>query len=592
MKLLKFAAAAAAFLCLCLPSFSAPAAEEEDYSFMDYYIQGYDVNIEVAENNTLYITENISAYFNVQKHGIYRNIPLINDIEREDGSTATVRAKIKDISVSEAYAYYSEYDTYVLQIGSESETFMGEHNYSISYTYVLGRDMNVDFDELYFNIIGTGWDTYIENVTFTVTMPKEFDESLVGFSAGSFGTSGTEYADYSVENLTISGALTKTLSPYEAFTLRLELPDGYFYFNFALYYAELGAMAAIPAAVLLAVIILWVKYGKDKKVVSVVEFYPPAGMSSTDVALWKKGCVDNEDVVPLLIELANEGFVSIIEKKPKSSFVKESDFVIERVRDYDGNDENKRIFFDGLFPKNIKVQGQKGLHRGDVTFKSDLENRFYLYINQITNRMNTNENRTLVFSKKSLGIRVLGWVLSVLGAAAAFFICIHIMGGVEKYIFLAAAAVISLVSFVFSFFLRQRTQEGHEMLQRINGFKMFLKTAEKARLEALVNENPQYFYDILPYAYVLGVSREWTQKFESIALEPPGWYGGGVYDYYVFNSFMLHTMDIAGAAMVSVPQSSFAAADGGLGGGSIGGGGFSGGGFAGGGAGGGGGGSW
>ena len=64
----------------------------------------------------------------------------------------------------------------------------------------------------------------------------------------------------------------------------------------------------------------------------------------------------------------------------------------------------------------------------------------------------------------------------------------------------------------------KRTKYGNEILGKIKGFKKFLETAEKPRLEAMVMENPTYFYDILPYTYVLGVSDKWIKKFETISL--------------------------------------------------------------------------
>ena len=57
------------------------------------------------------------------------------------------------------------------------------------------------------------------------------------------------------------------------------------------------------------------------------------------------------------------------------------------------------------------------------------------------------------------------------------------------------------------------------MLGKLRGFKNFLETVEKEQLEALVMENPNYFYDILPYTYVLEVSYKWIEKFESISLQ-------------------------------------------------------------------------
>lgn len=36
-------------------------------------------------------------------------------------------------------------------------------------------------------------------------------------------------------------------------------------------------------------------------------------------------------------------------------------------------------------------------------------------------------------------------------------------------------------------------------------------------------QDPTYFYDILPYTYVLGVSDKWIKQFETIGLQSPDW---------------------------------------------------------------------
>jgi uncharacterized membrane protein len=107
--------------------------------------------------------------------------------------------------------------------------------------------------------------------------------------------------------------------------------------------------------------------------------------------------------------------------------------------------------------------------------------------------------------------------------------------------------------------------------------------AERDRLVALVEQDPKYFYNILPYAWVLNVSDKWAKKFESIAIQPPDWYYGhtGIFHPVIFMNDLNHSMNVMQTTMASSPSSSG-------GGGS----GFSGGGFSGGGGGGGGGGSW
>ena len=130
----------------------------------------------------------------------------------------------------------------------------------------------------------------------------------------------------------------------------------------------------------------------------------------------------------------------------------------------------------------------------------------------------------------------------------------------------------------------KRTAYGNEMYGKIKGFKNFLETAEKDRLESMVVSNPSYFYNILPYTYVLGISNKWIKKFEEINLKAPDWYeGSSTFNYVTFSSFINSTMSSAQSSMSSSPSSSSSS-----GGGSS----FSGGGSSGSGSGGGGGGSW
>lgn len=53
-----------------------------DYSYYDYVLDKYDINIKVNEDNTFDVVETITAYFKKPKHGIFRTIPLTNKITR------------------------------------------------------------------------------------------------------------------------------------------------------------------------------------------------------------------------------------------------------------------------------------------------------------------------------------------------------------------------------------------------------------------------------------------------------------------------------------------------------------------------------
>lgn len=550
-------------LAVILTPFNACAADSA------YYIKDYDVKMTVTEDNSIAVTENITVHFIQPRHGIYRYIPVKNNIQRTDGTSGVINAKIKHLKVSESYdSYYDDNNNYTIQIGSSDKTITGEHSYTISYLYEMGRDISDSYDELYYNIIGNGWDTYIEKVSFSIEMPKEFDAEKLGFSTGKYATVGTEKVKYSVADNNITGELSDGLGLNEALTVRLELPEGYFKFNAFSYYLKHILMILIPAAALIIVIILWKNYGKDKKIVDVVEFYPPENLNSAEVAFWYKGFVRTTDTIALLLELANEGYVNIQEIENGVKDLKNNSYAIIKIRDYDGKDENKKIFFDGLFESGSKV------------YESDLNEKFYVYAREIVKNINSNFNIHKVFDGKSLRMRFVGWGISIAAALISYLICMMSFTETMGMICLVTGLAICTVSFIFSFFIRRRTQEGYETKQKINGFKIFLETAEKERLEAMVYDNPSYYYDILPFAYVLGVSDAWTKRFEGIAFEPPQWYYGSCAERMVFYHFLNSTMTSAKTTMTSAPESYSSGFSGGAGG------------FSGGGAGGGGGGSW
>lgn len=523
----------------------------------------------MSDDNVLSITEEIDVYFNEERHGIYRTIPTQNEIVRADGSTAVTRAKIRNIHCSEDYDKRTQSNDLILQIGDPDVTVTGDKHYTISYDYVLGQDVADGYDELYFNIIGDGWDTYIDFVSFTITMPKEFDSSLLGFSTGGYGFTGSDIVEYYTDGLEIEGFLWEELEPYQALTVRLELEERYFYFDQVLHMLKLSTMALIPLACLIFVFIIWLKYGREKKVIETVEFYPPEGMNSADVAYWYKGKLPKKDIVALLIELANEGYIAIHDGDEAGSGA----YRIERIKPYPHDlDEDKKRFFEGLFESGK-----------DMVTGSDLRNKFYRTLNQISSNYGYSGEKGRIHTLKSTRLQLLCWLLVIGGFVLDVVILANVLGGNERFIPFVIGVPILAGAFWLACYVPGRTEESHKNLEKITGFKKFLETAEKDRLEMLVHDNPKYFYNILPFAYVLGVSDKWVDKFEGIAIEPPEWYSGhGAFTAATMWHAMDRTLSSAASAMSSAPRQSSS------GGGS----GSSGGGVSGGGSGGGGGGSW
>lgn len=675
-------------------SINLTPSQNNQYKSHDYVIDKYDINIVVNDNNTFDISETITAYFNVPKHGIFRIIPLKNSITRLDGTTSTNRAQITNVSVNSEYTLSKENGNYKLKIGNADRVLVGEQKYVIKYTYNLGKDPIKSYDELYYNIVGNEWDTVIGNITFKITMPKDFDSSKLGFSSGANGSTENNKVKYNIVGNTITGSYNGILGVGEALTVRCELPEGYFVG------AQLNKsimdyiMFIIPVAFLVISILLWFKYGRDDQVIETVEFYPPEGLNSLDVGFLYKGKAENKDVTSLLIYLANKGYLEISDNKidlgaksvnlsdnaknrankkiielqnkiynekmmnPNSQKIKyyenmleiyknidkpidyeeyglkssinksnkKNKFLIRKLKDYDGTNINEQWFMEGLFEYN----------RTEVTDKM-LYNNFYITNNRILSNINNKQSVEKIFEKTSLNKKIFiilmiiatyclvtippvfnygqsdTLIFALLFPGIGFAVLLGVLigsrnvfekifgviwglvfGGIP-WLFLVLPTITQDISYLIGYiigilcivvmlvclvYLPKRTKYGNEMLGKLKGFKNFLETVEKEKLESMVLENPNYFYDILPFTYVLGISDKWIEKFESISLQAPSWYdSSNAFDISNFGTFVNSTMSSAKSVMSSSPSSGSSGSS-------------SGGGSSGGGSGGGGGGSW
>ena len=79
---------------------------------------------------------------------------------------------------------------------------------------------------------------------------------------------------------------------------------------------------------------------------------------------------------------------------------------------------------------------------------------------------------------------------------------------------------------------------------KLLGLKTFIKTAEIEKLKMLIDEDPEYFFNVLPYAMVFGLSDHWSKQFKDLKVKPPRWYIG--YDMMLWNSFYFNSMLLAG----------------------------------------------
>jgi len=546
---------------------------------------------------------------------------------------------VRNIQVYDS-PYFTEtddYDNVLIYIGDADVTVTGVRTYHYSYD-IQTRDLDLNGRQaFYMNLVGTGWTDPIGMVNFKITLPKGWPYEP-SFYTGAFGSDENKDLVYKIEGNTLTGSFDLGMQTNSGITVYEFLTDNGDYFTFIPPF-DFSPIALIILALFTALLfVVFQKFGKDDKPVITVEFNPIPGLSSSQAGYIYDGSVDTKDVVSLIIEWANKGYLDITEDERNKD-----NFTLTKLKEMNESEiRAEKTMFNALFNGRTSVTNKQ------------LQNTFYQAIANakmdIARYFNGNPQRN-IFSKKATLFKILFGILTMIPAALVVGSTVYvstyraemaIIAGIAIFVtgtillvlwsitakrwpslskvsrffsFIGCAFVSLMFAFIFLIimllnskelstlftlkilgtfafsalniimvsYMDKRTELGVDYLGKILGLKQFIETAEKDRLEMLVNQDPSYFYKLLPYAYVFNVTDIWSKKFESIAIEGPSWYHGGnnmMTPLFFMNRFN-HTMNTMNRSMTSMPQSK-GRAGGSFGGG---GGGFSGGGFGGGGGG-------
>lgn len=591
-----------------------------------YRIENYDVEVIVTEDHTYKVEERISANFTNPQHGIYRYIPY------RFPELPELYPRIENLKVNQPFesstSFYEGYRFLDVRIGDPEETVVGRVEYRLSYDYLVGRLGDASY--ISYNLMGN-METIIEEGSFIVELPKEVDPENIHFYQGVAGSDVPANVGYEMDLVdghpVITGKLLEPIGEGEYLTLHIAVSDDYFaaapvlgswYQTFIPYILSLSALAFLGIGA------LWFRFGRDRKITRVLEFYPPDELTPLEIYR----IYEEQDFLPgvtpsyikestsLIYHLANKGYLTI-------AFVDDQHFVLSKTsKDPSSEKKHVKVFLSELFRT-----------KGSVTDK-ELEEDFYSIGSPTVlalPELDLIDGRSVLL--KVLGIiaasipmvvailtlmdhlnplysivaLVLTGISGILTLLMAFALEQGVSGirkgrGVYGILLPMSAFLLGLVlwwilplkgyllayglfqvSLTWSMFIKKRNDSASLLLGRVAGFREFLMVAKKNELEKLVAENPVYFYDILPYAHVLGVSKVFSDKFKDIEMKMPAAYAGSgsMMNYWFLYhnlSLMNHLANNSVAAQIQASKSSF-------GGSGFGGGGFSGGGFGGGGGG-------
>lgn len=524
----------------------------------------------------------------------------------------------------------------VIRIGSEWHEVTGDHRYVIHYKYIYRDDRRPNYDYLFHTILGTDFneriDTFRFKVEFEKQLPADIQNRLEVYS-GAYGNT-----DNAVEGLIVKAnrnfirGAALNIPPNHGITLYAKLPEGYYEnvlsANHVLHYISFGL-----SVMLIVLIVYYLFKTKGKKPVKVIEFYPPEGISSAEVGTIIDDSVDAVDMASLIPWFAGKGYISI-EEKEKGSLLKRTEMVLTKLKDLpdDAPEYQKKMMYL-LFKNNQTVnlshmkenpsavdkfkEELKKNFRGDKSLSSyELPIFFYFLLllsttcvfgtNSVIETFDFNEWILAAFlwsvpfilgvgfrlydsDKDLFGSKWKQVLIFIVKLMTMVLLCWLYVAEIRAYgapMGMEASIAMFVVCFILGEFIGRfnvDTDYRVQMAGRLLGFKEFIKTAEKSRLEALQNDDPEYFYKILPYAMVLGLTNKWTKLFKDIEVQQPEWYKTATPLYgYDFTSHMVDNLFSSTKSAINVVSHDSSSH-----GGSSGGGGFSGGG-----GGGGGGGSW
>jgi uncharacterized membrane protein YgcG len=573
----------------------------------------YDYNIIVGEDRVLTITETIDVNFQEPKHGIIKRIKLYNEITNEYGQTSKSFAKVSNINVNEQFETYREVNDLFVKIGDPNQTVIGPKRYVITYTYDLGKDPVMGQDELYFNLMVSDWQFYVKELSFNITLPKDFDIDKVKFFDGPNNQEATNIT-FNKENNTIIGENLTEVGLEKNMSIRVTFEEGYFTYvdNFKEFNNLLLLLPIIFGSLSAC---FWYLFGRDKPYIDPVTFYPPEGYNSAELGALYKGFASPQEVTSLIVYLANKGYIEIEEKGiAKGTYGKEKDFEIRKIKEYDGNNEIEAAFLNSIFmKKNTITRLEFGRIYGHVVKKimkvinkKVVNNHFYdttahnlrkvsamfiviLYVIMFAKIIIDTATPmsseflfmvlliiliVLVYSSqdvpntKQIYFNLIGSILIMLGISY-YIVGPYLMLYPYYLTFVMIYTIGIIVIYLFTHVMTKRTEYGNIVYGQAIGFRNFLERAEKHQLENLMILDKEYFFKILPYTYVFGLSKKWINKFEGLVDTSPSWYAssssGSGFDFDSFSSF----------TSSSLTSSNMSASSGGSGGGGAGGGGGS-----------------
>ena len=616
-------------ILLLLLSASVSAAE---------YIESYHSDIEVQPNGDLLITETIRVHAEGKaiRRGIYRDFPTrYRDLEGINHTVGFELLSVKRDNRSEPFrteglsngtrVYIGDRDVYLPK---------GFYDYQISYRSSRQLGFFDDFDELYWNVTGSGWAFEIRQASARVSLPGSAGNlSLTGYT----GPQGATEQNLDFRRLDARRAYFVTNRPLaarEGLTIVMGWPKGLIQEpdaaqQRAWFLADNRASIIIVTGTLVLLIyylLMWRRFGRDPPAgIIIPQYRAPAGYSPASMRYIERMGYDKTCFTTAIINLAVKGAIDIGDDADNFQLRKTGPASSPLAAGE--NEVLEELFKDGSDSIDIVRTNHSQLSRAISKHKKSLNKDYekhYFKTNSgwlfpgilLTLALGAYAIASLPSEEiimKTLFLGIFTMIpLMIIYRAISKMLRMGKNGFVRYGIFLLpmllffwfffssgfpfiefaqdvpiplAGGLVAMLAMHYFFYqwLKAPTLAGRRLLDQIEGFKHYLQVAEDD--EIAMRNAPDFSTDIyetwLPYAIALGLENEWTAQLNRAvaagtvdgSYARPTWYHAQGHSGRHFSSALAGSFDSAIASSSVAPGSSSGSSGGSSGGGGGGGGG-------------------
>ena len=544
-------------------------------------IRSFQSEVRAQKDASLDVTETIVYDFEgAQKHGIYRDIPVVYD---RSGGAYSLRWEVLSVAdqsgAARIYKAEKQGRNLHIRVGDPDKLVSGIQIYVFKLKFWRAVNWFGGAPEIYWNATGNDWPVPISVAIVHFYAPPGTDISQIKTTSfmGAQGSTTPAQTNVSADSIAFGA---RNLAPRENLTFVAALPDSSIdkpptFQGLLWFLGDWWPAFTFPLVALIGMFALWRARGRDVEggLPAPVEWSPPRDLTPADVGTLLNERCDMTDILSTLIDLAARGYLVIEDLSTKGTVLgigAKTDYAFTRTQQQIPLDaplrQHETTFLTGLF-------GTTAPGGARVTLSS-LKNHFYVYLPQIRQAVYRDLTDKRLFQSNPETTRTsflgAGFSIGVIGFMTLF--ASDFLGSVSYgYGLMASGVVVAL----WARAMPAKTALGSRRLRECVGFQRFVQLAEKDRIEKLVTDDPTIFGRLLPYAMVLGVGEVWATKFAGLMQQAPDWYYSNSSDAFVPALFVSHLgsgMNSMGTTFSSQPQSSGGSGGSGFSGGSSGGG--------------------